>query len=81
MTMELGDLALSSKKKVNMIFAWAINFFKNNAAQQIVFSSFRLFNIGIKVVHLEFKLTICDGMEDIACDIIHMKILKSFSCV
>ena len=79
----MGDLALSSKKKVNMIFAWAINFFKNNAAQQIVFSSFRLFNIGIKVIHLEFKLTICDGVEDIACfsDIIHTKIVKSFSCV
>jgi len=32
MTIELGDLALPSKKKVKMNFAWAIDFLKNQAA-------------------------------------------------
>ena len=60
-----------------MNLAWANNFFKKPSC---LTNCFQL-NNGMKATRLEFKVVICDGMEDIACfsDIFTRKIMQLFS--
>jgi len=69
MMIELGNLALPSKKKVKINFVWAVDFKKPSGLT----SFSRLFNSGMKAIYLEFKVDICDGTEYMACfsDVIH----------